>query len=595
VEWYRQVQFVAAVPMPPDMADEFGTTVNGMWASPELGSADDVAALHARGRRVLFSVPLIALVPRDYERPDRAFLLDEVCLDVEGRDAECDWYYWETKPVYAACIYSDVFRGYLLDRCRHGVDLGMDVVNLDEIMTSIGLMDRDPGGTGFCSRCLDRFRSSLPADDPSGLADAGDDVLRKALAGDDALFSRYRTFHEREAFRVTGDFVAELRAYADSVNAGFAISANVAYLGNMVETFGALWGCLWGPHVDFVLMENDYRIAHGEPHTLLPRGTFAPWYRLGASFKGTPTWICPSINVPRQLAGEDHRRYYEAMFLEAYAHGGRWGYYWWPGVDPEARRQATAPDTLKTWIGFIEGHRELFEDTTSMNDIAVLYADGPIMRRPETHAKYVALAQALGELGFQFDVRYVGDGAFNPDELDATSLARYRAILLPEARDLGDAPTAVLEAFARGGGEIVVFSESPLDPTLARHEDGRVLEDLWREYGDADRDRIAAILADLVASRIRTSPSSVRAVRSALRDRQVVHLLNQDYATETDVIEPARDVEVRVPWSGETGTCTEIGRDGTRELASRVEDDDLVIEVPEVDIYALLVLGSGWR
>jgi hypothetical protein len=72
MEWYRQVQFVAAVPMPPEMADKFGTTVNGMWTSPELGSADEVADLRARGRRALFSVPMIALVPNVYERPDRA-------------------------------------------------------------------------------------------------------------------------------------------------------------------------------------------------------------------------------------------------------------------------------------------------------------------------------------------------------------------------------------------------------------------------------------------------------------------------------------------------------------------------------------------
>jgi hypothetical protein len=591
MEWYRQVQFVSAVPMPPEMADEFGTTVNGMWASPELGSADEVADLHARGRRVLFSVPLIALVPREYERPERAFLLEEVCRDVDGRESECDWYYWETKPVYAACTYSDVFRRHLLERCRRGVDLGMDVVNLDEIMTSIGLMDRDPGGTGFCPRCLDRFRASLSQDDPSGLADAADDVLRKALGTDDDLFARYRSFHEREAFDLMKGFIAELRAYADSVNPGFAISANVGYLGNLLETFGPLWGCLWGPHLDFVLFENDYRVRHGEPHTILPRGSFGPWYRLGASFKDAPAWICPSINVPRQLAGQDRRRYYELMFLEAYAHGGRWGYYWWPGVDVEARRRATAPDTLKTWIGFIDANRELYEATTSMNDVAVLYADGPIMRRPETHVKYVALAQALGELGFQFDVRYVGDGAFNPDDLDPATLRGYRAVLVPEGRDLGPGPTAALEAFARAGGEVVVFSESPLDRSLVRQGDADVLARFWREYQDRDRERIAGVLAGFDGWRVGTSPASVRAIRYVLGDRHVLHLLNYDYASESDRVQPAKDVEVRLPWGGGLASCTEIRPEGKRELASRLDGAHLVVEVPEIELYALVVAG----
>jgi hypothetical protein len=283
------------------------------------------------------------------------------------------------------------------------------------------------------------------------------------------------------------------------------------------------------------------------------------------------------------------------MFLEAYAHRGRWGYYWWPGVDVETRRRATAPDTLKTWIGFIEAHRELYEEATPMNDLAVLYADGPIMRRPETHFAFVALAQALGELGFQFDVRYVGDGAFNPDDLDAATLRGYGTVLVPEARDLGPAPTAALEAFARDGGDVIVFSESPLDPSLARHEDGDVLGRYWRAYRDEDRDRIAVALAGHDTSRIRTRPASVRAIRYGLGDRQVVHLLNYDYAAETDTVTTARDVEVRIPWGGGVASCTEIRPEGTRQLASHVDGTDLVVEVPEIDLYALVVIGGDAR
>ncbi len=594
MEWYRQVQFIAAVPMPPEMADEFGTTVNGMWASPEFGSTDLVAELHRGGRRVLFSVPLIALVPRVYEEPGFEQLLDETCRDIAGRPSECGWYYWERKPVYAACIYSEPFRRYLLDRCKHGVDMGMDVVNLDEIMTSVGLMNREARGTGFCSRCLGRFRAHL-VEAGDELVDADDDTLLDRLWRDDALFERYRAFHEREAFKVMTAFIAELRAHADSTNPGFAISANVAYLGNFVETFGTLWGCLWGPHLEFVLMENDYRIAHGEPHLVLPRGKFTPWYRLGAAFKGTPTWICPSINVPRQLASEARQRYYELMFLEAYANGGRWGYYWWPGVDPETRRGATAPDVLKEHIGFIGAHRDLYGQATPMNDLAIVYLDGPIMHRPPMHTKYVALAQALAELGYQFDVIFVGDGEFNPDDLHAAALQRYRAVLVPEARDLGAAPAAALEAYARGGGELVLFSESPIEADLARHEDGEMLLDFWRGYRDADRDRIAAAMERFAASRVESSDPTVNAVRWAWGDRQIVHLLDYGYDPETDTIRPATDVRISVPWSGGEATGRLLALGGEAELATRVEGDRLVVHVPRIDPYAVLVLEGSSR
>ena len=192
MEWYRQVQFIAAVPMPPEMADEFGTTVNGMWASPEFGDTDLVAELHRGGRRVLFSVPLIALVPRVYEEPGFEYLLGETCRDIAGRASGVRLVLLGAQAVYAACIYSDAFRRYLLDRCKHGVDMGMDVVNLDEIMMSVGLMNRDARGTGFCDRCLTRFRSHLrdgarrnsrtPTTTPSSIASVRDDALFGATA-----------------------------------------------------------------------------------------------------------------------------------------------------------------------------------------------------------------------------------------------------------------------------------------------------------------------------------------------------------------------------------------------------------------------------
>jgi hypothetical protein len=587
MEWYRQVQFVAAVPMPPEVAEAFGTTVNGMWADPERRTADEVARAHDKGERVLFSVPMIALTPKTYEAEEAAFLLDEVCRDVDGGSSECDWYYWESKPVYAACIYSDAFRGYLMDRCREGVSRGIDVVNLDEIMTGIGLMNRKPGGSGFCARCLARFRShvhGLPPDD---------DELRAALDADDDLYERYRRFHEEEAFRVMTGFIRGLRAYAAEHNPGFAISANVAYLGNSVPTLGALWGCSWGRHLDFVMMENHYRVEHGSPHLVLPRGTFAPWYRLGSSFKGSPTWICPSITVPKQMEGQSRATYYELMFLEAYANRGRWGYYWWPGVDVETRLAATAPEVLKDHIRFIGEHRELYEDAVANNELAILYADDAIAARPETHDKYVALAQALAEGSHQFDVVYVGDGRFNGDELDAETLSRYRAILLPEAQDLGAAPAAALEAFARARGELTCYSESPLDPGLVRTVDGQMLFDFWKHYGDEDRDRILASVQAPPSAMIESSDPAVVVTRYELGDRQILHLLNYRYDGPSDTVSPARDLRLRIPWEEGPAGATLIELDGERELMAKSEDGTLVVDLPELAVYGVLVIDPG--
>jgi hypothetical protein len=425
------------------------------------------------------------------------------------------------------------------------------------------------------------------------LASMDDDALRNAIRTDDGVYDRYRRFHEAEAFAVMTDFIRELRAYAAEHNPAFAVSANVGYLGNLVSRFGALWGCIWGPHVDFVLMENDYRVGHPSPHLLLPRGTFAPWYRLGSSFNGAPTWICPSINVPKQLAEEDHRRYYELMFLEAYANGGRWGYYWWPGVDVETRRAATAPDVLKDHIRFIRTHRDLYEGPTSMNDVAVLYAEGPILRRTDGHLKYVALAQVLAECGVQFDVVYAGDGRFNSEELDRAALERYRTILVPEARDLGEAPAAALTSFARAGGEVVVFSEHSLDRTLAREADGDTLLAFWRDYRDEDRRRVFESAGVPASARIECSEPGVGVVRYASGDRQVFHLLDYRYDATTDTVTPIEELRLRIPWQGTDAVCTLLSLAGESELTTKVENGTLVVDVPTLDPYAVLVATPG--
>src|SRR5262249_29899129 len=160
-----------------------------------------VARLHSGGRRVLFSVPMIALTPGVYRSDADRHLLDEVCRDIDGNKSPVSWYYWEPEPVYSTCIYSPVFRRYLLERFHDGIDRGMDVVNRDEINTSIGLMNRQAGGSGFCPTCLTRFRTHLHevADAPD-LLRLEDSALRLRLKRDDDLYARYHKFHEREAF-----------------------------------------------------------------------------------------------------------------------------------------------------------------------------------------------------------------------------------------------------------------------------------------------------------------------------------------------------------------------------------------------------------
>ncbi len=600
MEWYRRLQFISAVPMPDDLAESYGTTINGMWANPETGAIDKA---HARGCQVLFSVPLIALTPKVYDLPEHGHLIDEACRDINGNPSLVPWYYWESKPVYSMCFYSATFRRYLLDRCKAGIKRGMDVVNLDEINTSIGLMNRRPGGSGFCTNCLSRFRKNIqqkvanhtPEPYPD-LVEADDEMLRQRLRDDDALFQQYRHFHEREAYRVAVDFIQELRSFAQLHNPHFAITANLAYLGNLVPDHGDLWGPMWGEQVDFVMMENIYQPYQDGGHLLLPRGKFIAWYRLGSAFSSpAPTWICPSIMVPRQLAGEKRIEYYLLMFVEAYASGGRWGYYWWPGVDVETRLKATAPEQLKDYIRLIRQYQDYFEQASTSNELAILYLNSSIQKRPEAHFKYLALAQALSESGYQYDVIYGGDGIYSSDKLNLDRLSRYQTLLIPEAGYLTDAQLVALAQFSSDqGGELILFTQNQADDRLAwgTVQDESMLFRFWRDYQDQDRQQITACLNQYGATRLHTSYPLVNVTRYVKDDEQILHFVNYDYDAAHDHVSPAENLSVRIPWEGSNAPELRwISLEGEQQYPCRLEQGELAFEIPRLDLYGLAILG----
>jgi len=344
----------------------------------------------------------------------------------------------------------------------------MDGVNLDEINTSVGLMSRQAGGSGFCARCLARFRRHLlemPEKDPS-LSALSDRSLRERLRVDDLLYEQYRQFHVLEAYHTVADQVRKVRALAQEWNPDFAITANVAYLGNLVAERGDLWGPMWAQLLDFVMMENIYQPDRSQGHQLLPRGKFTAWYRLGSALTcGAPTWICPSIMVPRQLAGQTRTEYYTLMFVEAYANNGRWGFNWWPGADPRARVEATVPAHLQEYIHLFKRYRHYLEPMCTRNTLAILYLNSSIRVRPQAHFKYLALAQALYEAGYQYDVLYGGDGIYGTDALDVARLSRYKVILLPEAGSATGAQTQALAEYVHAcGAQLIQFVPDPAEP-----------------------------------------------------------------------------------------------------------------------------------
>jgi hypothetical protein len=506
------------------------------------------------------------------------------------------------------CVYSRVFLDYLLSDIKTAIEAGADSINVDEIQTNIGLMSRDSKDPGFCPRCLEKFCAELDSDAPLRRAAGIENVrefrrddystLLRRLRQEDALYDLYVSVHNRLAFRTAAEFFSEIRCAIAAADSEMAVTANLTGLGTFLESNGQLWGASWGELIDYAMMENVYVVdptafQSGPGHQLLPRGKFTSWYRLASALGGkAPAWLAPQIFVPRQLAGRKCVNYYLLMFLESYANNGRWGYYMYPGVDDKTRLEATVPELVKDYTRFILEHRQYYEGGTTENTIAILYADSAVLANPKGHHKYIALAQALAESGFQYDVLYAGDDNFIPGDIAPETLARYRAVLLPEAGTLTASQAAALKAYAKHGGRVIVYSASRLGRsagiTTVR---GNRLLDFWTHYRPRDRERIVAPLLDAVEGRIEASDPFVNVVRYRKGDEHVCHVLNYDYREADDTIAPKTNVEIAVAWPSEALPSVRwLTLGGEERLTAQLNGGRLSFSLPKLDPYGLAIL-----
>jgi len=349
-----------------------------------------------------------------------------------------------------------------------------------------------------------------------------------------------------------------------------------------------------------VLMENIYLIDpgafHGAPrHLLLPRGKFTAWYRLASSFSSrAPAWLCPQIYVPKQLADKKSLNYYLLMFLESYANNGRWGYYWWPGVDEKTRLAATAPEAVKEYTRFILNHRQYYEQCATGNEMVILYANSAVLANPKGHFKYLSLAQALAEAGYQYDVLYAGDDIFTPGRIDPDQLGRYRVVVIAEAGHLTAGQRQALGAYAQRGGQVIAYSANKISPApgITTIPDERLL-DFWSEYQQGQRLSVVAPLAGFDTARVHASDPNVNVVRYRKDGLLVCHVLNYDYREQDDTIVPKRNIEISLPWSGSNGPgrIRWLSLLGEQELPCRVSEGRLTFTLPSVDPYGLAIVG----
>ncbi len=248
---------------------------------------------------------------------------------------------------------------------------------------------------------------------------------------------------------------------------------------------------------------------------------------------------------------------------------------------------------MKDYTRFILDHRRYYEGLTTENELAVVYANSAVLASRKGHFKYLALAQALAEAGFQYDVLYVGDDILTAGDIAPEKLARYRVVLLPEAGKLTAAQTATLKAYVRQGGRVVAYSATELGRagSITAIEDDRLL-DFWHHYREEGRARVIEPVEGFEGARIRVSEPTVNIVRYERGGEHICHVLDYDYREADDTIVPKEGVEVAIAWAG--GSVPRVRwltLQGEELLEGRLEGSRLSFTIPRVDPYGLAIVG----
>ncbi|MBU6400683.1 MAG: hypothetical protein KGS61_10215 [Verrucomicrobia bacterium] len=473
---------------------DYGATVLAWGGTPTPESLAE-----AKGIKFFSSVGMVTEFNRYDERfPDT--YQQGLCRDLDGKPYKVPWltdHQHKGMPYWWCCTRQPLFRQYISERVEQTVKAGADGVHIDDHLGTAGSLWL---GGCFCDRCVAEFRDylkDLPAAQRPDVGDPGRfdyrEVLRAWLAQNPGrtvqqhpLWPTWRTYQLRGA----AQFMQELRALA-ARTAGHPVpmSANA--------------GLLWGPHL------NDYQAldffsAEIEHHAAAKRFDDAPLlaYRL-ADAVGRPLTSTASggdwafikeHNLPGLVQGWIALGYAAGGSLMAPVH--QWCYtpqkgtHWYAGPK----------DKFAPLYQFVRHHRELFDDFHNYADVTVVFSQRTFDRK---QARIATICANLLASAVSYRVAFGGDDVVD-HPLRATDLNGTERLLVVEPKDFSPADQALLATL--------------------------------------DKNRCAASLEDLLAHltpAVRVdSPSALRVLPRVKPGAAVLHVLNWDYAPETDSVRP---------------------------------------------------------
>jgi len=284
------------------------------------------------------------------------------------------------------------------------------------------------------------------------------------------------------------------------------------------------------------------------------------------------------------------------MFCEAFAYEGNWilGRFFEEEHDEIV-------EEMSIYTNFMLKNARYFEGQRKKNSVGVLYCDQGMLEDGDRHYSYLGLCQALAELNIQYDTIFTGNELFGFDDIDMGDPADYQAILLPMANSFTVAQTRTLAKLAATGRNIVIYgpdaSQLPEAPNITRYGDLGL--EFMNSFLDEQRDRIRKTLPASFKPLVEeVADSSVKAVFYEKEELEccVLHLINYDYVSESDMIKKKENLEVtlQLPSAYAAAKHALILAPGQEEVKIDLGRTGMqaTFQVPGLETYALIVFNK---
>ena len=548
----------------PKLYQAYGCTVLGWAGWPK---ASHIEQAHAGGVRLFHSsIGFLTEFRRVIDFSPE--FLDAACRNFAGEPFIVPWL-WDHKhkgqPAWWWCTNSPLYRRYLEGRLREVMAAKPDGLHIDDYRGTSGSVTWRGGG--FCRHCMAAFREYLAKNVPkSKLASLGindlasfdyrEFLLKRGVKPAEYVKRRSRLplaaefydFHVRAATA----FVAEFRKKAQelrgkpvtlSVNSGLSNPQALAI----------------APHVSFFCCEVAHHASRRRPpsHPVYIYKLADGLGRPVASTAGGWDWaFVNEHNLPCLV------RTWVALSY-AFGHNFMAPHRQWCYTKEKGTHWYSGPTEEYAWLyRFVREKAPLLDGYEAVASVAVVYGNGANRRG---RGRIEAICTTLASRNVPFTVVVAGDEWLPGYRLTASTLSRFKAIVIPKTLELDSSQQKALEA----AGKRVV--EWPDDAAL------RLL--------------ISEPVSLEGASGVWVVPR-----RNPERGRPaVVHLLNRNYDGDHDAMKPQRGFKVSLArWLFDGARFTKATLHAPRkqpvELELTTDKKATTFVVPELDLWAIVEL-----